>query len=176
MPTFIALLRGINVGGNRVILMADLREIFDDAGAKDIVTYIQSGNVVFTHAARSPVKLTAALEARIAKATGFAVPVVLRTAAEWAAVLAANPFADSDPDHLHVAFLVGPPPAAALAALTPEAYLPERCALVGREIYLCLPDGLGRSKLAGAVAKVKSVAAATTRNWRTVVKLHELAR
>lgn len=176
MSRYVALLRGINVGGHRVLKMADLRAILVAAGARDAVTYIQSGNAVFDHAARSAATLVAELEARIAEATGFAVTVVARTAAEWAAVVAANPFPEAGPDELHVSFLAARPPADVLAGLDPAAFVPERFALVQREIYLHLPDGLGRSKLAGALGKVKAIApTATARNWRTVLKLHELA-
>ena len=176
MPTYVALLRGINVGGNRMIKMADLRDVFIASDADDVETYIQSGNVVFTHTARSEPTLAAELEKRIAKAAGFPVPVVLRTAGQLARVIEDDPFPDADADHLHVAFLTARPPANA-PSIDARAFLPERCAAVGRELYLFLPDGMGRSKLAAAVlAKPKAVGAGgTARNWRTVLKLHELA-
>jgi len=174
MPVYVALLRGINVGGNRMIKMADLREVFIAAGADDVATYIQSGNVVFTHAARSEPTLAAQLEKRIAKAAGFPVPVVLRTAGQLARVIEDSPFPDAD--HLHIAFLAARPPANA-PTIDARAFAPERCAAVGRELYLYLPDGMGRSKLAAAVlAKPKAIGASgTARNWRTVLKLNELA-
>ena len=176
MPAYVALLRGINVGGNRMIKMADLREVFVAADADDVATYIQSGNVVFTHAARSEPTLAAELEKRIAKAAGFPVPVVLRTAGQLARVIEDSPFPDADADHLHVAFLAARPPANA-PTIDARAFAPERCAAVGRELYLYLPDGMGRSKLAAAVlAKPKAIGAGgTARNWRTVLKLNELA-
>src|SRR5688572_11681920 len=92
-----------------MIAMAALREMVGAAGGKDVDTYIQSGNVVFEHAARSAPKLAGEIERRIAKATGFEVPVVLRTAAEWAQVIDRNPFASADAEHLHVSFLALPP-------------------------------------------------------------------
>ena len=176
MPAYVALLRGINVGGNRLLKMADLREIFVAAGADDVATYIQSGNVVFTHPARSERTLAAELERRIAKAAGFAVPVVLRTAGQLARVIEDCPFPDADAGHLHVAFLAARP-VANVPAIDARAFAPERCAAVGRELYLYLPDGMGRSKLAAAVlAKPKAIGAGgTARNWRTVLKLNELA-
>ena len=176
MPAYVALLRGINVGGNRVIKMADLREVFIAADADHVATYIQSGNVVFTHAARSEATLTAGLEKRIAEAAGFPVPVVLRTAGQLARVIGDNPFPDADADHLHVTFLAARPLATA-PNIDARAFAPERCAAVGRELYLHLPDGMGRSRLAAAVlAKPKAIGAGgTTRNWRTVLKLNELA-
>ena len=176
MPAYVALLRGINVGGHRLIKMADLRAVFVAADADDVVTYIQSGNVVFTHAARSEPTLVAELEKRIAKAAGFPVPVVLRTAGQLARVIADSPFPEADADHVHVAFLAARPPANA-PTIDARALAPERFAAVGRELYLYLPDGTGRSKLAAAVlAKPKAIGAgATARNWRTVLKLNELA-
>jgi uncharacterized protein (DUF1697 family) len=176
MPAYVALLRGINVGGNRMIKMADLRDVFLAADADDVATYIQSGNVVFTHAGRSETRLVAELEKRIAKAAGFPVPVVLRTARELARVIEDSPFADADADHLHVAFLPARPPENALT-IEARSFAPESCAVVGRELYLYLPDGMGRSKLAAAVlAKPKAIGAGgTARNWRTVLKLNELA-
>jgi uncharacterized protein (DUF1697 family) len=176
MPTYVALLRGINVGGSRMIKMADLREVFLAADAADVATYIQSGNVVFTHPGRSESTLTAELEKRIAKAAGFPVPVMLRTAGQLARVIEDSPFPDADAEHLHVAFLAARPPANA-PAIDGRVFAPERYAAVGRELYLYLPGGMGRSKLAAAVlAKPKAIGAAgTARNWRTVLKLNELA-
>ncbi|MDP9246334.1 MAG: DUF1697 domain-containing protein [Chloroflexota bacterium] len=176
MPAYVALLRGINVGGNRMIKMADLRAVFVAADADDVATYIQSGNVVFTHAARSEPTLAAELEKRIAKAAGFPVPVVLRSAAQLARVIEDSPFPDADTDHLHVAFLAARPPSNT-PAIDARAFAPECYAAVGRELYLYLPDGMGRSRLAAAVlAKPKAIGAGgTARNWRTVLKLNELA-
>ena len=96
MPAYVALLRWINVGGNRMIKMADLRTVFVAADADDVATHIQSGNVVFTHPARSERTLAAELEKRIAKAAGFPVPVVLRTAGQLARVIEDSPFPDAD--------------------------------------------------------------------------------
>ena len=172
MPRWIGLLRGINVGGNRMVPMAELRKIVEGAGAKNVVTYIQSGNVVFDHASRSATKLALDLEKRIAKKMGFDVPVILRTAGELEAVIDRNPFGKADADHLHVSFLALPP---APVTLDPEPFHPETFAIVDRDVYLHCPNGLGRSKLAGTLAKQKPLAAATTRNWRTVLQLRALA-
>jgi uncharacterized protein (DUF1697 family) len=176
MPAYVALLRGINVGGKRLIKMSDLRDVFAGADAREVATYIQSGNVVFTHAARSLPKLAAELERRIARTAGFQVPVVLRTASELARVILDSPFPEADPDHLHVAFLAVRPPAIR-PLIDAAAFAPERFVLRGRELYLYLPGGMGRSKLGAAVlARPRAIGAgATARNWRTVVKLNELA-
>lgn len=174
MPTYVALLRGINVGGHRVIRMADLRGMFDKAGAKNVETYIQSGNVVFEHAARSAATLTHDLARTIAKAAGFDVSLVVRTGAELAATIEDNPFSGENADRLYVYFLAGKPTPRLLAPIDPEVFAPERCAAV-RDVYLWLPTGMGRSKLAVALARLPGIKDATARNWRTVQKLAEMA-
>src|SRR3954470_16738853 len=103
MTTYIALLRGINVGGSRKIHMADLRETFAEAGCADVTSYIQSGNLVFSHAADEA--LAGRLEQAIERATGFDVPVILRTAAAWERAIDENPYPGVEPTRLHVVFL-----------------------------------------------------------------------
>jgi uncharacterized protein (DUF1697 family) len=173
MTTWLALVRGINVGGNRKLPMADLRAVFAEAGATDVVTYIQSGNVVFEHAARAPEKLSAELAARIEAATGFAVPVMLRSARKWAEVVANNPYPGIDPTRLHVVSLASEPAPGALDGIDAPAFAPEEFTPIGRELYLHLPDGMGRAKLPPALDRAVGVPG-TARNWRTVLKLQEL--
>ena len=163
MPRYIALLRGINVGGHHIIKMADLRNMFTNAGAKDVATYIQSGNVVFSHA-RAASTLVGHLEKHIEKAAGFKVPVILRTADEWQALVDANPF----PAEWVYVFFLG-----AVTPVTVKAAAPERYEVIGRDVYVYLPDGVGRSKLAGLLGK--ALPNATNRNWRTVLQLHAMA-
>ncbi|MDQ3363951.1 MAG: DUF1697 domain-containing protein [Myxococcota bacterium] len=174
MPRYVALLRGINVGGRRSLRMEALRAMAADAGGRDVATYIQSGNLVLTHAARSGTKLAAELERAIVQAAGFAVTVIVRTAAEWQRVVGDNPFADADTDHLHVSFRAVEPAAGPLTKLDPARFLPERWQLRGREIYLFTPNGLGRSPLAAALSPTKPLVAATVRNWRTVQQLQRM--
>ena len=176
MPRYIALLRGINVGGNRSVRMEALRKTVTAAGGTDVETYIQSGNVVLGHALRSPAKVAEALTAAISKACKFDVPVVVRTAAEWDRVIADNPFAGAAPEHLHVFFLPAAPPADALDRIDAAAFAPERFVPAGRELYLALPNGIGRSQLVGKGMRVKALAPATARNWRTVLRLQAMAR
>jgi len=172
VTTNIALLRGINVGGQHKVAMADLRALFADAGGEDVTTYIQSGNVVFTHPAGSSDKLGVDLERRIEAHTGFAVAVVLRTARQWAAVVRDNPFPGRE-THLHVTFLSSDPHAGALDSVDAAAFAPEEFELVGRQLYLHLPNGMARTKLPKALDVFSTPV--TTRNWRTVLKLAELA-
>lgn len=169
---YVALLRAINLGGKRTIQKADLIATFEAAGATAVSTYIASGNVVFRHAlAAGP--LVTRLERQLLASVGFAVPVMLRTASELAAVTSALPFPDAAPATLAVSFLPTAPPPGALDHLDATAFAPERFALVGREVYLWLPNGMGRSKLAGTLARQQSIAAATTRTWGTVVALQD---
>ena len=170
----VALLRGINVGGAGTLPTADLREIVDACGMEDVRTYIQSGNVVF----RSPKVGAPTVEKRVRKAireaTDLDPEVHVRTADELQAVVDANPFTDrsSDPKQLHVTFLSKAPEA---TVLDPEEFAPEAWAAGDRVVYLYLPDGIGRSKLATQLARGAGPTG-TTRNWRTVTKLLEMAR
>jgi uncharacterized protein (DUF1697 family) len=171
--SYVALLRGINVGGNRKIRMADLRDVFTEAGCGDVATYIQSGNVVFTHDASDEQQLARKLERQIEAATGFAVPVMLRTDRELQAVLAANPFGDLEHTKLHIVFLATKPTARDAKAFDASRFAPEDYRVVGREVFLNLPDGIGRAKLPPALPLIRG---GTARNWRTVQTLADMTR
>jgi uncharacterized protein (DUF1697 family) len=171
MSTHVALLRGINVGGRTKVPMKDLRATFEALGFTDVATYIQSGNVVFD--AKSAPK-AAAIEGRIARTFGFDIAVVLRTPKELAGVIDANPFPD-DTAKVHVMFLNQAPTAAAFAKIDSAAFAPDEFALGRKEIYMHLPNGVGKSKLPGALVRPAGPEA-TLRNWRTVVTLVELSR
>ncbi len=171
----VALLRGVNVGGRNRLAMADLRAIAAARGYERVRTYIQSGNLVLWAPEGAPEDVAARLEEAIAAQTGLASAVVVRTAHELASVVERNPYhkRGEDPSHLHVVFLNR----AAEASIPLEdldAYAPEEAVAIGREIYLFLPSGMGRSKLATDLARQKGPAG-TTRNWRTVTTLLEMA-
>jgi uncharacterized protein (DUF1697 family) len=174
MGVVVVLLRGINVGGKGKLPMAQLREIATAAGLEEVRTYIQSGNVV----ARAPRGSTSALATRlrrgIAAATSLDPEVSVRTGAELAEAVAANPFVarGEDPAHLHVTFL-SHPAARVLAGHDPAAWAPEEVVAIGRELHLLLPEGMGRSKLAAALARRAD--GGTTRSWRTVTTLLDMA-
>jgi len=174
----VALLRGINVGGKNKLPMAALRTLFEELGCTGVRTYIQSGNVVFGASARLAGTLAAALSARIRARHGLEVPVLLRSAAELARTLARNPFlrAGEPVESLHVAFLAAVPAKRAAASLDPERSPGDRFALVGRDLYLCLPNGVGRTKLTNAWLDRGLETTSTVRNWRTVTTLAEMAR
>lgn len=174
MTTYIALLRGINVGGSgRTIRMADLRSILGDAGYRDVATYIQSGNVVFTSEDRTTSQLASLLEDQIEAGTGLRVPVMLRTAEDWSSLVDGNPYDTSDPTKVHVAFLAGDPDPDAADTLRKAATGGEDFRLDGHHIYLHLPEGMGRAELPKGLTNIGTPA--TVRNWRTVAKLWDLA-
>jgi uncharacterized protein (DUF1697 family) len=166
---WIALLRGINVGGRHRLPMASVRRVVADAGGAEVETYIQSGNVVFDHAARSPTRLSASLERALGETAGFAVPVVLRRGADVVALAATEPFPDTSSDTWSVAFYPDAASTRALGAIDPTTFAPERFVVAGADVHLLLPGGTGRSKL--LVALVRAAPAATVRNWRTVTTL-----
>ena len=175
MKRYVALFRGINVGGKHSLPMQTLRDILTACGCEDVQTYIQSGNAVFSSAVAAS-ELAATIKLAIDERFGFAPQVLLLTADRFAAIAAANPFTDaeSNPKSLHVSFLTEQPAAPNLDALDDLKVESERFSLQNDAFYLCAPDGIGRSKLAAKVERHLGVAT-TSRNWRTVSKIIELA-
>jgi uncharacterized protein (DUF1697 family) len=174
--TYVALLRGINLGAKKRISMPNLRALVSSLGADDVTTYVQSGNVVFKSAEGSA-KLVGAIERRIRRDLGMTVKVLLRTRPQLAKVVAGNPFAKrvKDPTKLHVTFLAETPSRSRVRRLDPEHGAPDEFRVVGKEVYLHCPNGYGRSKLTNAFFEKELGVAATTRNWKSVTKLAELA-
>ncbi len=175
MATMVALLRGVNVGGKNKLAMNDLRDIATACGYEQVRTYIQSGNLVFSTTTSDTEVMARELRAAIAQATNVDPDVVVRNRDELASVVKTNPYLKrgEDPGHLHVVFLSGSARASVpLADLA--SYAPEEAAAVGRQLYLFLPSGVGRSKLAADLSRQKGPAG-TMRNWRTVTKLLEMA-
>jgi uncharacterized protein (DUF1697 family) len=172
----VALLRGINLAGKRRVPMAQLRELLTERGYEDVRTHLQSGNVVLRAPARAT-RLERDLAAAIETEFGFAVPVVVRSAAELTAVIAEDPFGDvvTEPKLYQVSFLAGPAPAGTEERLQELAAGAERLVVRGREVYTWHPDGIARSKLATALGGRGMRVVTTTRNFRTVCALAELA-
>jgi uncharacterized protein (DUF1697 family) len=172
MGRFVALLRGINVGGHNKVPMADLRDTAAALGFTSVATYIQSGNLIFDASDDEP-SLVVRLEKGIAARYGFEVPVVIRTARQLRAIAAEHPLAGggSDPRFLMVAFLDRPPEVAVEEAIDPAEHAPDRYLLDGREMYLDYPKGSGRSKLDHSLIERRLEVRATVRNWNTVTKL-----
>ena len=174
----VALLRGVNVGVGNRISMPELTAIFSAAGASDVRTYIQSGNVVFRSPAPRLARLHGALQRSLQKHFGREIVVVLRSARELLALSRVNPFLarGAAPEHLHVAFLAERPAKACAAALDPARSKPDEFALEGSELYLYFPNGTARTKLGNDYLDRTLKTCSTIRNWRTVLALCELAR
>jgi len=177
MTTFVALLRAVNVSGQKKISMAELRRALGGLGLTGVETYLQSGNVVFDAQGDDPAEHAAAIHGLIEREFGHDVRVLVLTAAELAQVATGNPFlADgADEKYLHVTFLDVPMPEAAFGGLDLPAQPGERAARAGSVIYLYLPHGYGRTKLNNAYFERALGTPATTRNWRTVLALVEMS-
>jgi uncharacterized protein (DUF1697 family) len=177
MPTYVSMLRGINVGGNKLVKMDKLRHAVEALGFEQVKTYIQSGNVVFKGAKQSSDKVSKQIEECILKNFGFPVSVISRTLDEIAEIVENNPLlkrSSIDPEKLHVVFLSKAPSAAALKKLAEVTKLPDQSCCVGKEVYLYLPNGVSQSSLwKTPLDRVLSVNV-TTRNWKTVNRLHEM--
>ena len=171
---YLALLRGINVGGKASLPMKELAAIFAAAGAGEVKTYIQSGNVVF--AAEDAAGVVERVTAEIKRVYGYPGRIVLRAGDELRKAYAANPFAraGAPEDSLHVYFLADKPSGAAVRGLDPERSPGDSFAVVGREVFLHLPQGMARTKLTNAYFDGKLASVSTARNWRTVAKLVEM--
>jgi uncharacterized protein (DUF1697 family) len=178
MTTYAALLRGINVGGKKKLPMAELRRLMEGLGYAGVRTHLQSGQAVFSSGHGDEESLAAELGQAIEEHFGFPVDVIVRDHAYLAAVVEACPFpaAELEAKQLHVTYLSAPVDPARFAEIDREAYLPEEFRLGERELYLYVPQGLGRSKLAETLSRprLNKDLIATTRNWNTAVKLVEL--
>ena len=173
MARYVALLRGINVGGNKKIAMADLRALIGDLGYTDAATLLQSGNAVFTAKNRRPEQVVRALETAIDGRFGMTVRCLVRTAPEMRAIVAANPLAAvaTNPSRYLVTFLSAPIDA---DALDPADFAPEVVRIVGREVYMWLPEGINDAKVAKVNWDRRFSVVASGRNWNTVVKLADM--
>lgn len=169
MTRCVVLLRGVNVGKHHRIAMAGFRDLLSEVGCGDVQTYVQSGNAVGDWEG-TPADLEVAVRGAL-RERGLDVPVMVRTGAEVAAVVAASPWTDLDPKLFHVAFLSGDPDPAKVAAIDHEALLPERVVVGDRVLYLDHAAGVRNSRLARLSVGVE----ATARNWRTTVALRDLS-
>lgn len=179
MPTYISVLRAINLGSHNRIAMADLRVMLERIGCEDPRTLIVSGNVVFRNAIASCDKVEKMLEAASTKHLGVTTDYFVRSAKGWNEIIAANPFpkeAKNDPGRLVMMCLRDAPTAAQVKALHAAIKGRERVAVKGKHAYLVYPDGQGRSKLTIAVIEKALGTRGTARNWNTVLKLGELAQ
>lgn len=181
MSRYLALLRGINVGGRNKVTMTDLRDLAAALGHTQVATYIQSGNLLFTSTSDDAIRVADELEAAILARLGVRSPVVVLSGGDLAQVIAGNPFPDETSSScLHAIFrreAIGADDIAAVASAVARvraAGSSDDAAVVGRTLFLRTPGGLGRSELAAALARSRVQTAGTARNWATVTKLMRL--
>lgn len=178
MKTFIALLRGINVGGHNKIPMSELRTLCAELGWKNIQTYIQSGNLIFA-AAGKPAALEATLQRTIEKHFGFAISIIIRSAADWPAYIKSNPFLEACEKEPHAVMLClsqAPPKSDAAERLLERAAGGERIAQIGDALWIHFAGGVARSKISPALLDRMTGSPVTARNWLTVLKLEEMTK
>jgi uncharacterized protein (DUF1697 family) len=178
MPRYVALLRGINVGGRNKVAMADLRRVVASLGHTEVATYIQSGNVVFSSPDASATSLADALEQEIARSLAVQPVVVVLSRDGLAQVIADNPFpGEPNPRCLHAVFRrteMSPDAIAVIAAAQQTARAKgsqDAAVVIGQTLFLHTPGGLGRSELAAQLARSSAQASGTARNWATVTQL-----
>jgi uncharacterized protein (DUF1697 family) len=176
MAVHVAMLRGINLAGRHRVPMAELRTLLTDAGYEDVRTYVQSGNIVLTSPAK-PADVERDLRGRISERFGFDVPVVVRNRTQLKRVIELDPIDDAadDPKRYQVTFLAAKLPADVATRLQERMIESERFVARGREIYTWHPEGVARSKLAGAIADKRPGVTAKARNWTTVTTLLRMA-
>jgi len=179
VPIQIALLRAINVGGRALVTMADLRDLLTRLGLLEPRSLLQSGNLVFRSGPGARAELERLLETEAEKRLRLRTDFFVRTATEWKAVVARNPFrreAERDPSHLLVMFLKNLPDAGSVKAVQAAITGAEAVRAEGRQLYIVYPEGIGRSRLTGTLIEKKLGGRGTARNWNTVLKLAALAK
>lgn len=179
MKTYISILRGINVSGQKKVIMSDLKILFESLKFNTVTTYIQSGNVIFKNDQNLPdLDLAKKIETAIFKKYDFTVPVIIRSGEEIRKIISLNPFLKEkniNLEKLHVTFLSEVPNESNLEKLKGIDYSPDRFRIIGKEVFLYIPEGYGNTKLSNNFFENKLKVTATTRNWKTVNKLFELA-
>lgn len=174
MPQKIAILRGINVGGKRVLRMAELRELCEQLGWNNVSTYIQSGNIFF-ESERPEAKLESELHSAIKDRFGYDVPVIVRSKEELSRVIQKNPFLDTHTDisTLHLTFLRNRPTSEAIEKIQSFDHSPDQFHIHNRYIFLSIPGKYHQTKLSNQFFEKKLEVETTTRNWKTVLRLLE---
>jgi uncharacterized protein (DUF1697 family) len=177
VPRYVALLRSVNIGGRGRLAMNELRDSFARLEYGDIVTYIQTGNVLFDARSKSETSVVSAIEERLAQDFGDAPAVIIRTVPDLLRIGSASPYAKkgADPARHHVTFLAQRPQQKAVTSLALPPSGRDELVIDGREVYVHTPDGYSNSKLTGTLLERRLGVLSTTRNWNTVTKLCELA-
>ncbi|HZT98516.1 MAG TPA: DUF1697 domain-containing protein [Ktedonobacteraceae bacterium] len=177
MTAFVSLLRGINVGGHHKIRMDELKELYESLGFKDVLPYIQSGNVVFTSDEADLTRLRRQIEEGLEKKFGFHVEVIVRTSAELKEILDNNPFQgqqSKESKWVVVMFLESRPDETAQEDLLKTYVGPEELFIIGKEVYIYYTEGIGRSKLSHSLIEKKLKTVGTARNWNTILQVQKL--
>ena len=175
VQTYISLLRGINVSGQKQVRMADLGSLYESLGLDTVQTYVQSGNVVFGSTEQDSTKLSKAIEAQIEATFGFSVPVLIRTAKDFQRIIESHPSAREEPARVLVTFLYARPDQAQWEDLRRYQDNVDKFALGNQEIFLYCPGGYGKTKLSNTFFEKKLGVTTTTRNWKTVNALYQMA-
>ena len=179
MQTFISLLRGINVSGQKKILMMDLKALYENLKFTDVTTFIQSGNVIFKNNEKlSDIEFAKKIEEAIYKHFDFQVPVIVRSKDEMKEIISTNPFLKEeniDEKKLHVTFLSEIPSEENAMSIQSMDFSPDRFIIRNKDIYLSIPASYGETKISNAFFEKKLKVKATTRNWNTVKKLSAMA-
>lgn len=173
----VSLFRGINVGGNQIVRMDALKELHTSLGLRDIQTYIQSGNVVFTSDNPNVTQIQKDIEDGFAQTFGFPVKVMVRSASELNAIIENNPFQNQparESKWIIAMFLASDPSSTALEDIQKSYSGPEEIHIIGQEAFIYYPEGMGRSKLTNTLLEKKLKTAGTARNWNTVLKLQQM--
>jgi uncharacterized protein (DUF1697 family) len=175
MNTYISMLRGINVSGQKKIRMAELKSLYESLSLTNVETYVQSGNVVFDSKEQDAIKLRDSIESQIETAFGFSVPVLIRTGDEFKRIIESHPFAGEEAVRVLVTFLYDRPENSKLEDLSHYKDKVDQFVIGEREIFLYCPGGYGKTKLSNAFFERKLDVIATTRNWKSVNALYQMA-
>lgn len=177
MNTYISILRGINVSGTKLIKMEALRALYEKLGFQNIISYIQSGNLIFLSPDTNPKELAYKITGQIEREYGFKVPALVMRLDELAQIINENPFAkDKDEKFLHVTFLASPPSEFDVLKAEQKKQNREEVVFTNHAVYLFCPGGYGNTKLTNNFFENLLGVKATTRNWKTAQTLLELAK
>jgi uncharacterized protein (DUF1697 family) len=177
MNTYVSMLRGINVSGHNMISMPDLKKLYESLGFKNVVTYVQSGNVIFDSPAKDIPKLSSQIESQLKKTFNFSVPLVIRDKNDLQRIISENPFINKkkDPLNLYVTFLQSTPDPFDFKTSPLPSGESDEFIIKDKEIFLFCPNGYGRTKFNNNYFEKKLNISATTRNWNSVNALFKLA-
>jgi len=176
MQTYISLLRGINVSGQKLIKMDALKSMYEELGLLNVRTYIQSGNILFASTNQSTSSLAEEISAGIKKHFSFDVPVLVKNSADWIGYIRRNPFPDKDISKICLTFLHAKVQNPDSVAFNKVKHSNEQFEIIDNTVYLYLPNGFGRTKLSNNYIEKQLSVTATTRNWKTVLKLQDMTK